>query len=60
LKATVKDGAMRVASLIVCDIIEKLNTFGEKPGAEKQSVLIFLPGFAEIFQFIEYLGEFYD
>ena len=50
---------MRVASLIVADIIEKLKRFGET-GEEKQSILIFLPGFAEIFQFIEYLSEFYD
>lgn len=57
LKASVKDGAMRIASLVVCDVIEKLNTFEEK---HKESVLIFLPGFAEIFQFIEYINEFYD
>lgn len=50
---------MRVASLIVADIIEKLKRFGET-GDEKQSILIFLPGFAEIFQFIEYLSEYYD
>lgn len=48
LKAQVKEGAMRVASLIVCDIIEKLKSFGET-GDEKQSILVFLPGFAEIF-----------
>jgi len=39
---------MRVASLVVCDIIEKLKSFGET-GEEKQSILVFLPGFAEIF-----------
>ena len=50
---------MRVASLVVCDIIEKLKSFGET-GEEKQSILVFLPGFAEIFQFIDYLSEFYD
>jgi HrpA-like RNA helicase len=48
---------MRVASLIVCDVIEKLNSFDER---HKESVLIFLPGFAEIFQLIEYMNEFYD
>jgi HrpA-like RNA helicase len=57
LKAQVKDGAMRVASIVVCDLIEKLNSFDEK---HKESVLIFLPGFAEIFQFIEYMNEFYE
>jgi ATP-dependent RNA helicase TDRD9 len=39
---------MRVATIIVCDIIEKLNSFEENPG-EKYSILIFLPGLAEIF-----------
>lgn len=57
MKAQVKDGAMRVASIVVCDLIEKLNSFDEK---HKESVLIFLPGFAEIFQFIEYMNEFYE
>jgi hypothetical protein len=46
MKAQVKDGALRVASLVVCDLIEKFNDFDEK---RKESVLIFLPGFAEIF-----------
>lgn len=48
LKPTIKEGAMRVASLVVCDIIEKLKSFGEI-GEEKPSILVFLPGFAEIF-----------
>ena len=48
---------MRVASIVVCDLIEKLNSFDEK---HNESVLIFLPGFAEIFQFIEYMNEFYE
>lgn len=39
---------MRVATLIVAEIIEKLKRFGET-GDEKQSILVFLPGFAEIF-----------
>jgi hypothetical protein len=34
LKAVIKEGSMRVASLIVADIIEKLNRFGET-GDEK-------------------------
>lgn len=46
LKAQVRDGAMRVASLVVCDLIEKFNSFEED---RKESVLIFLPGLAEIF-----------
>ena len=50
---------MRAASLIICDIIERLNTFNDEPN-EKKSVLVFLPGLAEIFQFMDYLGEFYD
>ncbi len=51
---------MRVASLIICELIAKRNSFNEDPEGDKQSILIFLPGFAEIFQFIEYLSEFYD
>ena len=47
-KPIIKEGAMRAASLIICDIIEKLNIFGDDP-TEKKSVLIFLPGLAEIF-----------
>ena len=58
LKANVKESAMRVASIVICDVIEKLNSFDEKD--EKASVLVFLPGLAEIFQFIEYMSEFYD
>jgi HrpA-like RNA helicase len=50
---------MRAASIIICDIIEKLNTFNDEP-AEKKSILVFLPGMAEILQFIDFLGEFYD
>jgi HrpA-like RNA helicase len=59
LKANVKESAMRVATLVICEIIQKLNSFDEV-GEEKASVLIFLPGMAEIFAFIEYMGEFYD
>lgn len=58
-KPQVREGAMRAASLIVCDIIERLNTFKDEPN-EKKSVLMFLPGLAEIFQFIDYMQEFYD
>lgn len=58
-KPQVKEGAMRAASMIICDIIERLNTFNDE-ATEKKSVLVFLPGLAEIFQFMDYLGEFYD
>lgn len=51
---------MRCATLIICDIIEKLNSFQEDYEKEKASILVFLPGLAEIFQFIEYMQEFYD
>jgi len=50
---------MRVASLIVCDIIEKMNMFGDDP-SDKKSILIFLPGLYEIFEFIDFLNEWYD
>ena len=59
LKANVKESAMRVATIIICDVIERLNSF-EETSDVKASILIFLPGLAEILQFIEYIGEFYD
>jgi HrpA-like RNA helicase len=59
LKANVKEAAMRVATIIICDVIERLNSF-EEASEVKASILIFLPGLAEILQFIEYIGEFYD
>jgi HrpA-like RNA helicase len=58
-KPQVKEGSMRAASMIICDIIERLNTFNDD-ASEKKSILVFLPGLAEIFQFIDYLAEFYD
>lgn len=58
-KPVVKEGSMRAASLIICEIIQKLNIFGDDPN-EKKSVLVFLPGLAEIHHFIDYLYEFYD
>ncbi len=48
---------MRVATVILCDVIERLNAFGENA---KYSALIFLPGLAEIYQFMEYLNEMND
>lgn len=58
-KPAVRECEMRVASIIVCDVIERLNAFDEIEN-EKSSVLIFLPGLAEIMQFMDYMYEFYD
>ena len=49
---------MRTASIIICDLIQKLNAWGDPPN-DKKSVLVFLPGLVEIFNFIEYCREFY-
>ena len=51
---------MRVAGLLICDAIERLNAFGDDLTKEKQSVLVFMPGLAEIFSFIDALHEWYD
>jgi HrpA-like RNA helicase len=51
---------MRVASMLICDVIERLNRFGDDLEAEKKSVLVFLPGLHEIFEFIEFIRENYD
>jgi HrpA-like RNA helicase len=42
---------MRVAAMIVCDVIEKLNRFNDdiEIEGEKKSILVFLPGLHEIF-----------
>ena len=58
-KPTVREGAMRAASIIICDIVVKNNMFNDDPELPK-SVLVFLPGLAEIFQFMDYLREFYQ
>ena len=50
---------MRAASIIICDIVVKNNMFNDDPELPK-SVLVFLPGLAEIFQFMDYLREFYQ
>jgi len=47
-KPIIKEGALRAAAILICDIIEKLNVFGDEAD-EKKSVLVFLPGLAEIF-----------
>lgn len=46
-KPMVKEGAMRVASIIICDIIGERNAFNDSPN-ELKSILVFLPGLAEI------------
>lgn len=52
---------MRVAAMIICDVIEKLNRFEEKTEQEdKKSVLVFLPGLHEIFEFIEFIKDTYE
>lgn len=35
--------------MIVCDLIEKFNTFKDDTEHEKKGVLVFLPGYFEIF-----------
>jgi HrpA-like RNA helicase len=58
-KPNVKESTMRVASLIICDIIERTNAFGDDD-IEKKSILVFLPGLHEIFEFQDFLLEWYD
>ena len=50
---------MRVASIIICDIIERQNTFKDDLDVEKKGILVFLPGLHEIFEFIEFMKDFY-
>lgn len=59
-KPQVKECTMRVASMLICDVIERLNRFGDDTEAEKKSVLVFLPGLHEIFEFIEFIRDNYD
>jgi hypothetical protein len=58
-KPSIKEGVMRVASIIICDIIERQNTFNDDPDEDKKGILIFLPGLHEIFEFIEFIRDFY-
>ena len=58
-KPQIKDCSMRVASIMICDVIEKLNRFNDEP-EDKKSVLVFLPGLFEIFEFIDFINEHYD
>ena len=52
-KASLKEGVMRVASIIICEFIERQNLYGDDLTKDKKSILVFLPGYYEIFQFIE-------
>lgn len=49
---------MRVAAYIICDIIEKLNTF--KENGKKGGILVFLPGLHEINEFHNFIYDFYQ
>ena len=51
---------MRVAAMLIVDVIEKLNRFEDDPNEDKKSVLVFLPGLHEIFEFIEFVQETYE
>jgi HrpA-like RNA helicase len=57
-KPQVKECNMRVAAYIICDVIEKNNAFKDPPG-EKGSILVFLPGLHEIFEFVDFIYECY-
>lgn len=61
-KPQVKDCTMRLAAMIICDVIESFDRFKdvEEGDGEKKSVLVFLPGLHEIFEFIEFIKETYD
>jgi hypothetical protein len=50
---------MRIASLMICDVIEKCNMF-QDGAEEKKGILIFLPGLFEIFEFMDFINEWYD
>ena len=50
---------MKVASMLICDVIEKQNRFYDEEN-EKKSILVFLPGLYEIFEFMDFINENYD
>lgn len=59
-KPSIKEGVMRVASIIICEIIHRQNTFGDDTEVEeKKGILVFLPGLHEIFEFIDFIKDFY-
>jgi ATP-dependent RNA helicase TDRD9 len=59
-KPQVKECSMRVATMLICDVIQKLNRFEDNLEEDKKSILVFLPGLHEIFEFIEFIRENYD
>lgn len=59
-RPAIKEGVMRVASIVICQLIEKENTFKDDLNDEKKGILIFLPGYHEIFQFVDYIKDFYS
>lgn len=59
-RPAIKEGVMRVASIVICQLIEKENTFKDDMNDEKKGILVFLPGYHEIFQFIDYIKDFYS
>ena len=38
-----KDGIFRVASIIICDFIERMNVFGDDKNEEKKDIDTFVP-----------------
>ena len=50
---------MKVASLLICDVIVDLNLFKDE-NVNDTSILVFLPGYFEIIQFIECIYENYE
>jgi hypothetical protein len=50
---------MKVAAMLICDVIEKHNRFNDEEN-DKKSVLVFLPGLFEIFEFMDFMNESYD
>lgn len=59
-KPQVRESTMRVAAMLICDVIERLNKFEDNLAEDKKGVLVFLPGLHEIFEFIEFINETYD
>ncbi|CDW71563.1 nucleic acid helicase [Stylonychia lemnae] len=58
-KPQIKECSMKVASLLICDVIERFNRFQDDEN-DKKSILVFLPGLFEIFEFIDFINENYD
>ena len=58
-KPSIKEGVMRVAAFLICDIIEKQNMFDDNLEEDKKGILVFMPGLHEIFEFIEFIKSIY-